>query len=218
MENKKIPVFDIGDTLMPCYKMQNQVVKQVVRENGGKPPNFDVNNFRIYNKSHVRKYLDENGIEADAEDIIQTYKDTEEKFLEENGVFQFLKQCSKEFGKIGFISDNSIKGKKWFAELLRSHDVEYEGFIVSEEVGVEKPEPEIFQAFLRERDEKPENFVYFGNNVPRDKAAQDIGMDFVWVKGYETFNTSQDGISISKPSIEEVRKAFEQLQLQKQEL
>ncbi len=213
----KIPVFDIGDTLMPCYRLQNETVKEVVEENGGEPPEFDVNNFRIYNTSDVRRYLDKNGVGASAEKIVKRYKNKEENFLKRNNVFRFLKNCSKEFGEIGFISDNSIKGKKWFRRLLEENKVPYNGFVVSEEVGVEKPDKEIFQAFLEKRKEHSEKFVYFGNNVVRDKAAQDVGMNFVWVRGYNTFGTEYDKVSIKVPTVKSVRNSIQKLEEKKVE-
>jgi len=213
----KIPVFDIGDTLMPCYRLQNETVREVVKENGGKPPEFDVNNFRIYNVSHVRRYLNENRIEAEPEKIVRRYKKKEEIFLKENNVFEFLRNCTEEFGEIGFISDNSVKGKKWFKKLLEDNKVSYNGFVVSEEVGVEKPDKKIFKAFLNKRSAPAKRFVYLGNNVKRDKACRNVGMDFIWVNGYNTFGTEYDGVSLKKPSLKSVKKAVRKLEEEKVE-
>lgn len=208
----KIPVFDIGDTLIPCYRLQEKLFRDIARENGVEQPDFVKPNLKIYNVPEVDRYLKENNLEADAGKVIERYEKREEQFLRSNGVFSFLRECSKNYGEIGFISDNSIKGKNWFRKLLEHEKVSYKGFTVSEEVGVEKPNPKIFKEFLKEREESAEQFVYFGNNVKRDRAAEKAGMNFVWVKGYNTFNTSYSGVSIIKPSIESIETAFEKLE------
>lgn len=205
----KIPIFDIGDTLMPCKRLQNSLLKEKFELEGEEFPEFDVNKFRVYNPEEVQDYFEKYGIqEAKPKIIVEEYKRREKRFLERNNVFEVLKRCSAKFGKIGFISDNSLKGKEWFENLLDQNNVPYEGFVVSEEVGVEKPDPDIFKEFLDRREEAADRFVYIGNNVSRDEAAKNVGMGFIWLKKYETFGGSYEGRNINDLSFEKIKQAI----------
>lgn len=208
---KNIPVFDVGDTLMPSYRLQNDLVKEELRKQGAEDiPDFDINNFRIYTPSEVKEYLENNNIEkGDPERIIEKYKDRERRYLEDNNVFEVLRNISHDYGPIGFISDNSIEGKKWFEKQLISHNVQYEGLVVSEEVGVEKPEPKIFEKFLELRDERANRFTYFGNNLNRDIACQKVGMKFVLVDEFKIYgSTDQDLVTIDKLTYQKVEEVI----------
>ncbi|MFT4893077.1 MAG: putative hydrolase of the HAD superfamily [Candidatus Nanohaloarchaea archaeon] len=206
----KIPVFDIGDTLMPSFRLQNKLMKDELKEQGAEEiPEFDVNNFRIYTPSEVKEYLDKHGLDhGDPMRIIEKYKDRERRYMEEKGVFETLRQISEDFGSIGFVSDNTIEGKRWMADQLEAHNVPYEGLVVSEEVGVEKPDPKIFKEFLNIRGRPGKDFVYFGNNLNRDPACQKVGMDFVLVKQYKVYG-EKDVDPIDKISYRAVKEAVE---------
>lgn len=208
---RKIPVFDIGDTLIPSFRLQNRLMSEELEEQGAENiPDFDVNNFRIYTASEVKKYLEKHGLEhGDPVRIIEKYKDRERRFMKENGVFEFLKQVSEEFGPVGFISDNTLEGKKWMEEMLREHNVPYKGLVVSEEVGVEKPDPKIFKQFLYRRGRPGKDFVYFGNNLNRDPACTKVGMDFVLVKQYKVYGENQEVDPVDELTIENVREKIQ---------
>jgi FMN phosphatase YigB (HAD superfamily) len=210
-DEHRIPVFDIGDTLMPSFRLQNKLMRDELKEQGaGDIPEFNVNNFRIYTPSEVKDYLEKNGLEnGDPMRIIEKYKDRERRFMEEKEVFEFLRKTSEKLGPIGFISDNTIEGKKWMELQLDTHNVPYEGFVVSEEVGVEKPDPKIFQGFLDRREQPGEDFVYFGNNVDRDPACRKVGMEFVLVKQYKVYGEGGDYRSVDRLTYESVRQVIE---------
>lgn len=209
----KIPVFDIGDTLLPSHEKINEKVREKVIESGVEnQPEFPINRYNIYVLEEVNEWLEKHGIDADAEEIKQAYIDWEEKFFHEKPLPE-LKKVSEEYGQIGFISDNSIEAKKFYIKVFEEAGIDYRGLIVSDEVGVKKPDPEIFEAFLNQREEAPEKFTYFGNYVERDSAAEEVGMDFVWVTKYHTFgsetwNPQIDDITHQKVSetLEEVKK------------
>ncbi|MFB6209280.1 MAG: HAD family hydrolase [Candidatus Nanohaloarchaea archaeon] len=205
----KIPIFDFGDTLVPCFRLQNQLMKDEFDEHGEEVPEFDVNNFRIYTPSEVKEYLELNGLEhADPLRLIEKYKERERKFMEQNAVFELLKKCSAEFGKTAIISDNTIEGREWLEQQLKAQKVPFEGLVVSEEVGAEKPDPEIFKEFLRRREEPAERFVYFGNNLNRDPACEKVGIDFVFVDRYHSFGQdSGHHAKIDRLDLDSVRRA-----------
>lgn len=198
----RTPVFDIGDTLLPSEKMINRKVHEVVGEDA---PEFDIMKYNIYRPSDVKKWLDEHGFDADPGAITQNYLEWERRFFHDNNVIEVLKRCN-EFGTTGFISDNSIEAKKFYIDLFNEFGLEYRGFVVSEEVGVEKPDEKIFRAFLDQRGEPGENFVYFGNNPSHDAGCTNVGMDFVWVDRYDDFGSRWDGKHIHELSFENIQR------------
>ena len=207
----KIPVFDIGDTLMPSFRLQNELIKDEMKEQGAEEiPEFDVNNFRIYTASEVKEYLDKNGLDhGNPLRIIEKYKDRERRYMEEAGIFETLRKISKELGPIGFISDNTVEGKKWMAAQLQAHNVPYEGLVVSEEIGVEKPDPKIFKEFLNIRGRPGKDFAYFGNNLNRDPECQKVGMDFVLVSQYRVYGEEKEVDPIDEITFSSVKEAVE---------
>ena len=208
----KKPVFDIGDTLLPSHEKINEKVREELRKEGVKDaPEFPINEYNIYKPSEIREWLNEHRIEGDPEKLKQAYLKWEKEFLREN-VFNELKKIAEAFGPVGFISDNSIEAKKFYERLFEDEGLSFEGFVVSEEVGVKKPDTEIFEAFLSQRSEDPEDFVYFGNYVDRDEAAQEAGMHFVWDDKYHVFNSSFDGPTIHGLTFENVEKALKEVE------
>ena len=221
----KIPVFDIGDTLLPSKKEINQTVKRKLNQQGLREvPDFPIYEYNIFKPEDVQEWLDENDIDADAEKLSLAYQGGARRYLKRKSVIDTLRQLGEEHGPIGFITDNSVEAKEFFETVFQVEedeeeleDVNYEGFVVSEEVGADKPNPEVFEAFLEQRDEPAEKFVYFGNNPEYDKAAEDVGMHFVWVKRYNTFDSEWDGISMGAVTVSNVENALQRIEEQEQE-
>lgn len=189
----KIPVFDIGDTLIPSSENINQAVNQQLEKEGiEEKPFFPINEFNIYKVEDVQAWLDKHGIDADAESIRDAYLDWKDDYFKRSGILKELKKLNEEYGPIGFISDNSLEAREYYTDVFERHGLDYSGFVVSEQVGAEKPDPAIFKAFLDERTEPAEKFVYFGNYVERDRGAKKVGMGFVWVKKFHTFDSETD--------------------------
>lgn len=204
----RIPVFDVGDTFLPSKRMINGAVNDHLDGE----VEFPIYDYNIYRPAEVRLFLEQREMEADPEEISRTYLDLLEEFLEDEGVFEMLQRLNEEFGTVGFISDNTLEMKYFWKDMLERQGVEYEGFVVSEEVGVEKPEPGIFEAFTSERPEIPGSFVYFGNNAEKDRAAVSVAMKFVWVTCYDTFDTSYDGASVDRVGFDKIREAIEEVE------
>ncbi len=218
----KIPVFDIGDTLLPSEKLINKTVKRKLHQQGIRDvPDFPINEYNIYKPEDVQEWLDEHGIETDAEKVSLAYKGSARRYLDRKKVIEILQELGEEHGPIGFITDNSVEAKEFFKTLFDPDEededdefegINYEGFIVSEEVGVQKPDEEIFKAFLDERDEPAEDFVYIGNRPETDSACEEVGITFVWLDRHENFGSEWDGKKIYKLSVENVEKVLEELE------
>lgn len=215
-----IPVFDIGDTLVPSRKFAEHIIEDELRQRNHEPVHdFDPDKFMMYDPDQIHEYLEKYDIDGDAEKLAHEcrdrYLEAYEDLLIENDVFDLFAKCNREFGKIGVISDNSLRAKKLMKTLLEKHEVDYNTITVSEDVGAEKPESEIFQAFIDERKEDPENFVYFGNDASRDSGAEKIGMNFVWVTQFDTVNSSHEGLKIDELNFENIKQAIQKLEEEK---
>lgn len=210
MDRYRTPVFDAGDTILPDDRLMNEAVEEVLVGQGypeNDIPRFPIYKYNIFKPEEVHQFLMSNNLKANPAEIAETYRRKARDFLADSKIIDVLTRCNTELGKIGFISDNSVEEKEFIQEVLRSHYVEHEGYVVSEEVGAEKPSREIFQSFLDIRDERGENFAYFGNNARVDQGCEKVGMDFVWVKQYNTFGSSWDGKQVEKLSFESVKES-----------
>lgn len=197
----KIPVFDIGDTLIPSNREINNIVQNHVDEE----VEFPINDYNIYRPEEIEEWLDKNGLEADPEEVRDAYLERKDEIFEESGVLEELKKIHARFGPIGFISDNSKEAKKYYLDLFDRKNLDFKGFVVSGEVGAKKPSPKIFEAFLEKRDEPASRFIYFGNRVDRDSAAEEVGLGFVQVTEYDTFGpVSNQHVTIDEVNFIEV--------------
>lgn len=213
----KIPVFDIGDTLVPSRRFVEHIIEDELRQRNHEPVHsFDPDKFKMYDPTGIHEYLEKYDIEGDpgelAHNCRERYLEAFEDLLIENDVFDLLARCNREFGKIGVISDNGMEAKKLLEKKLDEHGVEYDTILVSEEVGVEKPDPEIFKAFIEKREESAEDFVYIGNDAERDSGALDAGMNFIWLKQFDTVNSSYDGLSLEKLTFENLRNSITEVE------
>ncbi|MFB6147570.1 MAG: HAD family hydrolase, partial [Candidatus Nanohaloarchaea archaeon] len=159
----KIPVFDIGDTLSAARKPMNRAVREVLREEGyTEVPGFDINRYNGFDPEKVGEWLEKEGFDVEPEKIVGAIRRVKRQELEKAGAFRLLERSS-EIATPGLLSDNTMEAKKFYRQLLEDRGVEVDGFVVSEEVGVKKPDERIFQEFLDRRGVEGEECVYFGN-------------------------------------------------------
>lgn len=204
-----IPVFDIGDTLVPSRKFVEHIVEDELRQRNHEPVHeFDPDKFKMYDAGGIQEYLEKYDLEGNPEELAhkcrERYLEAFEDLLIENDVFDLFARCNREFGTVGIISDNSTEAKNLITQLMEKHGVRYDTVVVSDEVGVEKPSPEIFKAFVERREESAEDFVYIGNDPARDSGALDAGMNFIWTTQFDTVNSSFDGPSIDELSFDKL--------------
>jgi FMN phosphatase YigB (HAD superfamily) len=205
--DSKIPVFDIGDTLLPSEEMINETIK----EHAAGAPDMPIYKYNIYRPAEIRRFLELKGLEADAEEITKSYQEKIELFIEEEGILDIFEKINQKHGYVGFISDNTLECKYFWEDLLRKKGLN-PIVVVSEQVGAEKPDSKLFEAFLELVEyDNPEKYVYFGNSVDRDTAAEDAGMKFVWVNGYMTGEEEYLGTKIPRLSNESLQKALEEV-------
>ena len=202
MRTIKAFVFDIGDCIEPSTKFGIENLEHLRKKY--KLPNSFVKTYLKMDKYHelhmfhaqgeakiMRMTLDKLRLTLNAKklsnEMQELYKMKLKKYHSEKlgkefiYVMNFLK---KHNYKIAVLSDNSFYVKKLYSNLWKKCGLIFDTFIVSAEVGVEKPSKKLFQTIIQHLKLKPENVVYFGNNLKRDAAAKKYGWDFVWIYGF----------------------------------
>jgi len=212
-----VPVFDIGDTLVPSRKFASHVIEDELRQRNHQiVHDFDPDKFMMYDPSQIEQYLEKYDIDGDprklAHDCRERYLEAFEDLMMENGVFDLFAKCNREFGTVGIISDNSVEAKNLMKKLLEEHEVDYDTIVVSEEIGVEKPSSEIFKAFTEKRERPPGEFVYIGNDAEVDSGALDAGMKYIWVTQFDTVNSSFEGPEIDELGFDKLREVISNLE------
>ncbi|MCY3411332.1 MAG: HAD family hydrolase [Candidatus Heimdallarchaeota archaeon] len=103
---------------------------------------------------------------------------------DKQGTWAFLKSIKEKY-KLGILSDNATVVKNEWIEILNSLEMNvFDAIVVSEEIGVEKPAPKIFQVALDKIGVEPKECLFFGDNLKRDIGSESVGMKFIHVYGY----------------------------------
>ncbi|MCI0773909.1 MAG: HAD-IA family hydrolase [Chloroflexi bacterium] len=100
------------------------------------------------------------------------------------GAGELLHELKRRGYKLALVADGR---PGTYSNVLRQHSVHelFDVFAISEEVGVEKPDPRMFVAALDALDIELEDYertVMVGNRLDRDiRGANDLGMVSVWI-------------------------------------
>lgn len=105
------------------------------------------------------------------------------------GVFEVLEAIRKGGYKTAMIANGDSAGARNIIEASGLQDY-FDTIMISEEVGIEKPSPGIFEATLAKLGVKAENAVMVGNRIEADiVGANRLGMKSVWFR----WNTRYSG-------------------------
>lgn len=78
--------------------------------------------------------------------------------------------------KLGIITNGETEHQTMLIDVLGLETI-VTGFVISEQVGYRKPEPQIFQAMMEQLSERPEHCMFIGNHPDHDvRASHDLGM------------------------------------------
>lgn len=152
-----------------------------------------------------------------AEKAIQRWHSFQKKLFKPNKEFKQALELAKNSGfKTAIVSNdraerlNAIIDKYSVRKLL-------DAIIVSEALGVEKPNPKIFKAALKKLKVKPSEAIMFGDNPASDGACKKLGIKWVKVKKFDrgkywekgrTFKPDFEIWEVNKKSIERILKAL----------
>ena len=104
------------------------------------------------------------------------------------GVFEVLEAIRKEGYRIGMIANGDSAGARNIIEASGLQDY-FDVIVISEEVGIEKPCPGIFEAALSKLGVKAKNAVMVGNRIDADiVGASRIGMKSVWFRWNDRYS------------------------------
>lgn len=109
--------------------------------------------------------------------------------IDQNTV-QFLNHIKKHF-KVGIITNGSTQRQK--AKIINTNLNNYfDTIIISEEVGLSKPDKRIFELALSKLNAQPENTLFVGDDLEKDIAGpQNANIKGVWFNPQKIKNTTQ---------------------------
>lgn len=200
-------LFDVGDTLHSLNNYTGIARKVMIEQliDQGVPINDVDKGQRIfervvkrYAKPHAdlyflnadffKKFFQEIDIKIDNTLLyfsIMTYRDTLHSLLTPSLVAITVLSTLKSMGyKLGVVTDGSKDSA--YEILLRLGIINFfDAIVVSEEVGVEKPHPNIFKEALDRLNSKPSETMIVGDSLKRDiDGGKRLGMVTVLIKRY----------------------------------
>jgi len=111
------------------------------------------------------------------------------------GVFEVLETMRKDGYRIAMIANGDSAGARNIIATCGLEDY-FDVIVISEEVGIEKPDKQVFQVALDKLGVEAENAVMVGNRIDADiVGANRIGMKSVWFRWndrYEEIIGSED--------------------------
>ncbi|MBQ9062536.1 MAG: HAD family hydrolase [Eubacterium sp.] len=196
-------LFDVDDTLYDCQWPFNMAVHEIFQ---GK---YDAEIDRIYRRSRYwtdLKFVDycegkistedyyclrnqnafaDFGIAITREEalaVMDRYKAYQEKIAMSDTIQELLRELRRRYIFTGVIS-NGVSAAQWKKiETLKIPDyIDRNRIIVSGDVGVSKPDPEIYGIACRRLELTPEEVWYVGDNYVNDvTAAAQAGLHTIW--------------------------------------
>lgn len=148
----------------------------------------DINFGHITTKERVKNLLNYLELDLISTEINELIKGFESIMLEDppplkKNVRKTLKKTS-ETHKIGLISNTGITPGRIIERVFKKYEIlqYFDILTYSDEVGVYKPHPKIFEVALRGLKTKPEETIHVGDIIETDiKGAKAFGMRAVWI-------------------------------------
>ncbi|MBP1995442.1 HAD family hydrolase [Paenibacillus eucommiae] len=104
------------------------------------------------------------------------------------GALEVLDTIKGQNIKLGMITNGSVHSQYAKIDAVGIRDY-FHTIIVSDEVGIKKPDPKIFSMALENLNISGENVLFVGDHPSNDvKGALDAGMHAVWLSGFGEWN------------------------------
>ncbi|AZQ47545.1 HAD family hydrolase [Bacillus sp. GX] len=202
----KAMLFDLDDTLLDrdkavdnffllvlekCYEDVSDTVKNTMLQ---KFKEYDKREYGISDKTIVLESLfDEFAPKYRLpHNYIQDFwnENFPKCFSIDQNTIHFLNQIKKQF-KVGIITNGSTQRQK--AKIINTNLNNYfDTIIISEEVGLSKPDKRIFELALNKLNAQPENTLFVGDDLEKDIAGpQNVNIKGVWFNPQKIKNTTQ---------------------------
>ncbi len=139
---------------------------------------------KLYNHVDDEKLLSEvrSKLNLTKEEINKALPFIPEKFEEYDKLWKLLPKLKKKYKLAVINNGNNIARKYWMKKFDFSI---FDAFIVSAEVGVKKPNPEIYLITCKKLEVKPENCLFTDDVKENTIAAKKLGMKVFWWKKSE---------------------------------
>jgi len=202
MRRFKAAIFDIGDTMEPSTLIQKHALQKLQR-NHKLPKNFttvylandiDIKPHMFHAQGDVRIMRRVAAKLHLKNDIEKLTRELQRNFWTELGrwydsprgkqlgaTFRWLRKAGY---KVCILSDNSLQAKRKYIAFWRRHGIRYDIFLVSEQIGFEKPDRRTIEAVPKALKIANSETIHFGNNLFRDAVCRKWGMPFVLMTGF----------------------------------
>jgi len=99
-----------------------------------------------------------------------------------DGTYEFIDFCRENQLKIGIISNTGFNSPKAYKKLLTANKIYYDVISLSNELGLAKPNKDIFKHTLEKLSIEPSNSIHIGDNPVADVlGAINFGMDAILI-------------------------------------
>lgn len=145
------------------YKDKSQLFDELLEELpwANKPDNKELMDY--YQLHYVRNAT----LMEEAKEVVQAIREKYKTGLITNG------RTMIQYGKIDRLG-------------LRN---DFDVIVVSEEIGIKKPDPRIFEAALKKLEVRPDECIYIGDHPKNDiEGAGKVGMRTIWIKVNQPWN------------------------------
>jgi putative hydrolase of the HAD superfamily len=160
---------------------------------------FEEIEFRhIFTEDRINKVLESIDIKISQTDVNTLKQKFELEMLKDppllkDGVEKTLANLAPDY-QIGLISNTGVTPGKTIDRVLEEYDIlqYFDITIYSDEIGLFKPHPKLFEIPLEKFNCKPQNAIHIGDMLETDiKGANDLNMKTVWVNDKDSPRSSE---------------------------
>lgn len=204
MTDKRIGlVFDIGDTIIDATGIQKKAIEQTAQMLQKRGLIDNVDSFLSKYRDHDKEYdgAAVNHLFSIPIDIMKRtlyvfdirkniylysslsfYRDkVREQIYTDKGLIDLLVRLKGKGYKLGIVSDGTLDEQIYTLSKMGIIDF-FDTIIISEAIGVSKPDQRIFEAAIKDLAIEPENIFYIGDDFKKDViGGKKCGLKTIWV-------------------------------------
>jgi putative hydrolase of the HAD superfamily len=207
-------VFDIGDTIIDATGIQKKAIEQTAQmlQKRGLIDNVDffLSKYRDYDKEYdgaavnhlfsipidiMKRTLYVFDIIKDVYlySSLSFYRDkVREQIYTDKGLIDLLVRLKRKEYKLGIVSDGTIDEQIYTLSKMGIIGF-FDTIIISEAIGVNKPNPKIFEAAIKDLAIEPENIFFIGDDFKKDViGGKKCGLKTIWVTKTVRREVSED--------------------------
>lgn len=138
----------------------------------------------------IRTSLAMKNRETTTEELMQYWKSFLDCTVLMDGALEVLDELKKKNCKLGMITNGSVYAQNSKIDKVNIRRY-FDAIVVSDEVGVKKPDKQIFDIALSRLGVKPETCWFIGDNPLLDiEGARAAGINAIWMEGFMVWDNS----------------------------